>query len=212
MVRKFRKKAIRKGTTKWLRRKMARMNKGILSVRQPVQYFKRSVYQINAYSAPSGATTHFQNDFSLASLPDFTDFTKLYDAYMIKAVAFTLIPKSNVADIQTGVPLCTIHSVLDYDDSTLLTSLNDYVQYENYKTTRSSRPHKRYLIPAVEQAVAAGGLSVATIAVQKKKQWLDCDITNVRHYGIKFAVVNGGPAQIDFDVKITMYLAMKQVV
>lgn len=131
---------------------------------------------------------------------------------MIKAVKLEFIPRFNNATMITpagGVTLgSSIHSVLDYDDGNVLATLNDYVQYESYKNTRSGRTHKRYLVPALETGVAGNGLNV--LAQQAKRKWCDTDVPQVDHYGVK---VYFEPANVDtvYDIKTTYYLAFKNV-
>lgn len=175
---------------------------------QPVQFFKRTSYQPSSITVPALTTQHGVAEFNLGSVVNSTEFTNLYDAYMIKAVKFQFIPKFTMADQTASVQIPVIHSVLDYDDGVTLTNINDYVQYESYKSTQGNRIHTRYLIPAVELGAEQGG--VLASAVQKKHQWLDCDANLVAHRGIKY-MIQGGTVDLRYDIKITWYLAFKQV-
>lgn len=204
-----------KVTRKWKNRQAwrSKMRAKIMAkyvTRQPVQYFKRTNYLASNIVVPAFSPAgHYVNEFTLLNVPDFTEFTNLYDAYQIKAVKWSLIPRISNADQGGGsVQLAQVHSVLDYDDGTALTSINDYVQYESYKTSRGNRIHSRYFVPAIEMAAQSAGLIVA--AGQKKHQWLDTDEPKVSHRGIKF-FIEGGSVDTVYDVMITYYLAFKQV-
>lgn len=179
------------------------------SKRQVVQYFKRTDYIEKWQLVPNGANNYVYQ-FSLAQVPNATDFTNLYDAYQIKAVKLSIIPRSTEAEISTTAYSYQIHSVLDYDDGTPLTSLNDYVQFESYKTTNPFRQHNRYLVPAMEQGVLNTG-GVIVPAVQKKRQWLDTQFATIPHNSVKIHIRNDLGVEVPFDLKVTYYLAMKQV-
>lgn len=179
---------------------------------QPVQFFKRTTYVQNAYTVLPGVPLNNAIEFSLANVTNNAEFTALYDAYQIKAVKATLIPRVDMTaqTIGGGAPtsMPTVHSVLDYDDGNILATLSDYVQYESYKFTRGNRLHSRYLVPAVELGAQSAGVIVS--AGQKKHQWLDTDEAGVAHRGIKF-IIEPGTSQCLFDLKIVYYLAFKQV-
>lgn len=186
-----------------------------LYARQPIQFFKRCNYQESAVTIPGGAppaVRNFAYEFALSNVPNYTEFSNLYDAYKIMAVKLEFIPRHTEAVMEPPSLSTTlnssIHSVLDYDDANTLTALNDYVQYESYKNTRGNRTHKRYLVPAMEQSASA--LGVNTLAVQAKRKWLDTDVPQVAHYGVK---VYFEPANVTtvYDIKTTYYLAFKQV-
>lgn len=178
--------------------------------RQIVQYFKRTEYISNWKVIPAVTGAHIVQTFQLASIPNSTDFTNLYDAYQIKACKMSIIPRTNVAEFGGNSTTYQIHSVLDYDNATPLTTLNDYVQFESYKTSNPFRQHNRYLVPAMEQGVV-NATGVVVPAVQKKRQWLDCQFPTIPHNSVKILIDNSSPADVHFDMKITYYLAMKQV-
>lgn len=180
--------------------------------RQPVQYFKRTLYSESLISVPAFTAVNGVVTLTLASVPDYTDFTNLYDAYQIKAIKVTFIPRITSVE-QTGSltnQVAQIHTVLDYDDGLPLSSIQDYVQYESYKTSRLHREHKRYFVPAIE-STAQKATGTVVPAIQLKKQWLDCDVVDIAHHGCKW-LIQGGSQDTVYDTKITFYMAFKQVI
>lgn len=184
------------------------------SLAQPVQYFKRSEYNQQLYNIPSGAGfSNISVVFSLANVPNSSEFTRLYDMYKILGVKYELIPLWNSSNVIQGTTLpalqSSIHSVIDYADSNPLTTLDDYVQYQNYKVTRGSKPHKRYFVPAVQQVVQQNaGVNVAMLP--RKKQWINTDNSGVEHLCLKICIPRTDFVQ-SFDVRLTLYLAFKNV-
>lgn len=178
-------------------------------IRQPVQYFTRtqyfpSYYQLVAGGAATGASQLFQ----LSQLPNYTEFTALYDQYMIKAVKISLIPKYTEVALGSTTQ-GNMWSVVDYDDATPPPNIDTILQYQNLKRTRMSQVHSRYLKPAVSSEVYATGL--ASSYSPKKNVWLDATTAQVEHYGVKFWFDARGTQPVTFDMQVKYYLAFKNV-
>lgn len=189
----------------------------VKGIRQPVQYFKRTLYIPTLATVTAGADYFGSYWFKLDDLPNISEFSTLYDTYFIKGVKFTIMPKADSAILNDGTntqtlpsfALTRIHSVLDYDDKGVPANLNTLMQYQNLKTTRSTQDHSRYLRPMVAQEVFGSGTG-AIPAYAPKRCWLDITRTDVEHYGVKFAITAGQTNQ-QFAAKITYYIAFKNV-
>ena len=185
----------------------------IPGVKQPVQYFKRTDYLSGAITASSLADTFGTYVFSLAQIPDVSDFTNLYDQYQIKMVKWTIIPRGNSMDVQTGLTTgqnMGVFSVLDYDDNTTPTTLDELMQYQNMRMTRSTQQHKRVLRPKLRNAVV-GSAGVIANGNNTRHTWIDCNNTTVPHYGIKYALQQLPNGSQIYDLKVDYYLAFKNV-
>lgn len=180
--------------------------------------FKRTWYAENYFNVSANATTSNPSSngfaFTLNNLPDASDFQNLFDSYRINKIVVKIIPKVSE---YTGLPnagvnnamLPTIHSVVDYDDSTAPTSISQLAQYDTYRSTRGIREHTRVFVPKVE---LQGGTS---IALPKSYQWIDTDNIDVPHRGLKIWIT--GPAigtntSQYFDLKVTVYASFKHVI
>lgn len=126
--------------------------------------------------------------FALSDLPNYSEFTNLYDQFQIVAVKFEIIPKFNAVDLNPmstwsqGV-LPNIHSVLDYNDSTAPTSLTEMMQYKNYRRSRGNQIHKRYFKPATLSQNYES--AVSTSYTSKWKDWISTDDPTTPYYCIK---------------------------
>lgn len=175
-----------------------------------VYSFKRKVF-LQDYAVVSTTQAAVAQQFALADLPGFTDFTNLYDMYKITKVIFKLIPKFTNVALAAGSPnnsnLQQIHSVIDYDDATAPSTIGQLCQYQSHRMTRGTQIHSRTFVPKVQTTVSA--LSAAP----KANQWIDCDQTTINHRGVKFIIPAAGTAgtTVYYDAEITMYLAMKNV-
>lgn len=169
--------------------------------------FKRTQYLSNALVIPLGSSITFNAfSFNLASLPDVTNFTALFDQYMIKRIKWTLIPRTTDTSLTTGAATYNTqtYSVIDWDDVNVPTSLNDLCQYQNMKATQGSKIHSRSFAPSVR--ITAEG----TTNAPKQYQWIDLANTTVPHYGIKCAFAQGSASQI-YDIRVDMSIAFKGV-
>lgn len=179
-------------------------------VAQPVQFFKRSQYQ-NAWICSQIGSASFKNlEFKLSDVPQVTEFTTLYDQYCIKGVRFTLMPRYNVNTPLTGTPqIPQVWSILDFDGS-FPTTQDGMLQYQNLKMTPGTGYHKRYLVPAISNAIFNGGITTAYSV--KKRQWIDCSDPSVPHFGgtVMIPSVNAD-SESCWDIKVTYYLAFKNV-
>lgn len=182
-------------------RRSARMG----GLRQPVQYFKRATYKINAITATSGGPSFVDFTFQLADVPNHTEFTALYDQYCIKGVKMEFIPRFNVANLGDTIP--ELFSIVDYDGSAPSTEPG-FLQYQNLKMTRGTQIHKRYLKPAVLPQVFQG---VTTGYSIKKNQWIDSADDALPHYGVSTWLPTSGANNPSWDLKVTYYLAFKNV-
>lgn len=193
--------------------------------RQPIQFFKRSVFYPAGASAgiPLGqgqsagipVDTFVSLVFRLNELPNANELTSLYDQYCIKGVKVHLMPKYDTAT-QTGTgttgtlqhQMNRVFSIIDYDDNNAVANLGEMMQYENLKTTKGISDHKRYLVPKM---LTSGYGGVATTHyMPKAKQWIDVNNSTTPHYGLKlgFSAANIG---LNYDLKVDYYVAFKNV-
>lgn len=178
----------------------------------------------------SGADKFFSYSFQLNDLPNVTELTNLFDAYRINAVLFELKPRYNsnlimstdpatlsattnmVTGNNLGIP--EINTVLDFNDITPPTTLNELVEYQTYKQTRATQLHSRKLIPRAQLAVEN---SIGTLpAVSMSKRWINTSSPSIQHFGLKGAInnipnINIGGANPSFfiDLHVTYYVSCK---
>lgn len=204
--------------------------KRVLRKRAPakVHFFKRTfrVTDLKAdYNAGTGLTTPISAGIaiSLDQLPGFTEFTSLYDQYMIKGVSMNFQPLltegiSSVVSGSTNVwGFPKLNTVIDFDDVTPPPTENVMLQYGSLKQTPAFKEHKRYYVPKVRMAGLDTGGAV-TANVVKGRQWIDVVNPSVPHYGLKAfhpgPIASGAPltsSSIAYSVYATVYIACKNV-
>lgn len=199
--------------TRLIRRKrLARRPMRSLALRRPNVYsFKRNIFYENLFVIPSATPSGYAFQQAFSQLPNYTDFTNLYDQYMIKKIVLKIIPKvtqHNLATTTVGnSDLPQVHSAIDYDDATTPTSVQQLCEYQSYRMTRGNAIHTRVLVPKVELTADS------SVSAPKSWQWLDCDAPTLNHRGIKvwFSAPQSANTTVYYDMLVTVYFSCKNV-
>lgn len=186
------------------------MQRSAISVKQPIQYFKRNVWLPNWLVTAAGVDNFTSLKFSLSQIPNHSEFTALYDQYKICMVKAELIPQFDNANVGSSTSTNVItqnYSVLDYDDIGTPTSMDQLMQYQNCKRTPSTRILKRVIKPRFASELFNTGIASA---YRPTRGFVDCNYDTVEHYGMKFGFASNPQAQ-KYGLKMTFYLAFKNV-
>lgn len=152
--------------------------------------------------------------FALSDLPDYTEFTNLYDQYRITRIIIRMIPVASTQYNAAPQVYCTptIHHVIDYDDANAPTSLAILQEYQNYRRQSMVKPFKRSFIPCIGQIIyynlAGSGYS------SRARTWLDCAYNAIPHYGFKYwidAQTVLGLGIFTYQYEATFYISCKNV-
>jgi len=176
-----------------------------------------SVRSVTLVSAQvwSGSGTYGALSFKLSDLPNYSEYTALYDEYRIKAVKVMFIPNFNVSAVDetsgttnsyTGVP--ALYTWIDTDDNTAPTAITAGQQFQTFKCHGlMNTMRQRTLIPEVSTALYSGSF---TSYGQLKNQWIDNNSPSVVHYGLKYGILNGSSSYGVFDCVATYYLEFRK--
>lgn len=164
-----------------------RARRGIRTSRRgsKIHYFTRTFM-----SEHSVLTTGFQNEAALSlsmavaltDMPQPQEFQNLFDEYKIKGVSNkfcfnrnTAIASQYATTVAQQLPY--LITVSDYNDTGVLTTLNDAMEYESFRSRilSSDKPINKYYHPQPGLAYRNRWLSTATDA-------------SVNHFGLKVAV------------------------
>jgi hypothetical protein len=165
-------------------------------------------YTIEQWFATSTSMPTFASfNTALVAFNQLTAFTNLFDQYMIASVELWLMPRETVASSNSyfgGV----LHTVVDIDDSALLTSVGQASDYANCVTTEATQGHYRHFIPHVAIAAYSGAFTSFT---SKKNVWIDAASPSVEHYGFKVAAGPTGGASVTYDLNVRCLLKFRNV-
>lgn len=137
--------------------------------------------------------------FQLSDLPNYTDFTNLFEVYMITGVKVTFIWDKNSAHNDTGVInpgdnsfIPNLYVSYDPDSITSPATINDLLERGDCKYKRMDKPLSFFVKPKVnistyETAVTSGYIN--------GNGWIDTANPGIDYYGLKFGIdgsINGG--------------------
>lgn len=166
--------------------------------------------------------------FNLGGLPNYTEFTNLFDAYRILAVKITFIPSvssndaGNVLNATNWGYQPTIWTGVDKNGFSwtgatypTINTENAIVQNNNAKIVRNPlKPFSIYIKnPAVELGVVASATLVG--GGNRARQWIDTDNYSVNHYGAFIGgLIPNGTANFSvvYNPIIKYYMQFKNVI
>lgn len=166
-----------------------------LTIRQQPSTFgvQTGLSNVGGSSAPaqmiqSGSTAvHVALAFQLSDIGNVSSLAALFDQYRIEKVLLRFKSRNNAVFVANtaspngGVPNGYI--VRDLDDSTALTNMSDYLQYDTCETFNGEEDVVIGLVPACTPAVFSGG-AFSGYSI-KPGMWLDIANTSIPHYGVK---------------------------
>jgi hypothetical protein len=140
--------------------------------------------------------------FTLDSLPDYTDFTRLFDMYRITKVEIEWKPEytelTDAALVSNAVNV-RFNSTVDISDSAAPGSVDEILQYQQLKSTGITQTHTRTFTPSF----LMGGLVPCTC-------WLPTSAPSERHYGIKVGIPPTGVA-MQFRSRVKLWVECANV-
>ncbi len=180
--------------------------------RGQVYRFVRSAFYRSISS--SSSNTFDSGNFKLSDVPNYTDFTALYDKYRFVAVVAKFIPTSTLGDVnsvsvQTGDnPI--IYTVIDYDDSTAPISVDELRQFDTAQSNPIGIYFQRTFTPRAALAAYSGAFS--SYATAPQRMWFDCNSPTIQFYALKWAVTpftTGAQTAAVYQIEVDYILEFK---
>lgn len=185
-------------------------NGGVVSISRQVT--------LTALQGATGVDALLGYSFQLSDLPNYTQFTQLYDQYRFIAVKMEFIPENCYGPTASGAGVITqvsspwLTTCIDLDDATTPTSAivqsHDTAKMHGVVNGNCVNKYVRWIEPQIAvSAYQSGGFTGYT---PKTKQWIDSNSSGVQHYGLKawlFAPSNSGTYRC--NVVATYYLEFK---
>ncbi len=155
---------------------------------------------------PNGGVGQF---FKLSDLPNSSEFTALFDQYMIAGVKYRFVSRIN-PDFNSTSSVKGVYPVIkwvhDHDDANAPSAREDLQQYPGCREFNFSSDKNctrwMYLKPAIANEVF--GTTLTTAYQPKWRQWCDNAYPGIQHYGLKMFVDSCYAGQ-------TIYLECKYV-
>jgi hypothetical protein len=148
-------------------------------------------FVVNSTTVP----TPFAYAIQLNYCNGYADYVSAFDKYRILEVQAEFMPNNaGLTYIAGGSALTS--TVIDYDDSNLLASGDQYA-YDSCYTVNTYTPFRRTFVPRAALAAYSGAFT--SYAQASAGQWLDCASPSVAHFGIKGVI---GPSTPVFALNV----------
>lgn len=171
-----------------LRRRINRRR--TLARKNPTHSFVRRQY-LTTLQADWGTNTYGAFTFKLSDLPNYSEFTELFDRYRINKVSVMFIPQWTGVDANPMTTMLNnnpeIWTMIDYNDATTPVSLDEFYEDNHSKITRGGTIHKRYFSPAI-RSIAYHDDDDNFGYVSKWRQFIDTANPEVPHYALKYCL------------------------
>lgn len=155
--------------------------------------------------------------FQLDQFAGYLDWVSVSDAYRLLKASVRFIPRITVHSlavqaVATTLVVSPLQVVIDYDDSSSLSTLTELDQYNQSFLSNPVKEMTIKLEPRVSSAVYAGGITNGYIQ-EDSDVWLDAGNDDIEHYGLKWGTWPSGGSQTTFqtwDVYVTGWFQFRQ--
>lgn len=155
-----------------------------------------------------GASSLAAYQFSLNDVPNYTEFTSLYDMYKINAVKVSFIPQQDanvsLSPVNNAIANARFFSAIDYNDATAPTTVDELREYKSAKWTTILRTHTRYIHKP--KILDGSGYSISP--------WMATTSPSTNYYGLKVAVEDTQATITTgfiYKIECKFYMSFKQV-
>jgi hypothetical protein len=154
----------------------------------------QTIYQDSLVTTSTSTPTTMNIIITAASLDQASTFASLFDQYRINKLEIWISPKYSAQNVNTSSAYL---SVIDYDDSTALSSFNAGLDYQNCVTSGIQQSQYRCFTPHIAVAGYTGSFGGFT---NMTAPWIDWSSTSVVHYGLKCIFNQSSSTGIPIDV------------
>lgn len=199
MPRFYRKKSyVRRRTT---RRSNARRTRR--TVRRPKYLFRRKVQFTSISLAPLTVARNGLMQFKLNDIPQYTDFTNLFDSYKLRKVKVEFRPTVNSFDDSTD-EIPQVLECVDYNTTVPLSGVDTVMAYQNVRQWSADKYHSRTFRPRYMIGDPTG------TKFSVSQQYQPTSNVDLLHYGLQWACpyfTNG--SNVDIEIWVTYWVQCK---
>lgn len=202
--RTYRRRTTRKSTYRRRFKRSYRYNKR----GQKLYLFKRFV-RLREITVDNINPTYGAINFSLDDVPNYTEFSNLYDMYKINCVKITFLPQQtqsiSIGSINNAAGNARVFTAIDYNDGNPPSSIDELREYQSAKYTTILRPHKRVIFKPKIQTQDRYAVT----------PWLNAtDNPSADYFGLKYAIEpmsSSSTTSMAFQVEAKYYMSFKNV-
>jgi len=165
-------------------------------------------YETPGFAVSSAAlTTYTASIFTVNFLDQITSLTAVFDQYKIEMVEVWLTPRCGVVIDNATANMGTFHTVIDYDDNNVLTTIGQALDYANVVVSSGCVGHYRRFVPHIAVAAYSGTF---TSFANETAPWIDAASPTVAHYGMKTAWTTTDIVYT-YDLQVRIHTAWRNV-
>lgn len=177
------------------------------SIQNAVHRFKRNLGLSTVTGA--GAAVLSGKSWQFSELPNYTEFTSLFDMYKIThiKVKFMLVTDpGGVSPATAFVP--RFWYAVDHNSDSAPANIDEMRQYGNV-VQRQMNPYKPIIVNLKPYVPAETYSSVA--GLPRRSPWINSANTNPYHYGLKWAI-DTLPTNYKVETECTVYFSTRNVI
>jgi len=173
----------------------------------------RQLAPLQSITATAGAVTNLVVTFALNGINGAGTLATLFDLYRIDAIRGTVRPNNTALALAdpTVTALLPLYWVIDYNDATVLGTVNTALEYDNCMVLSPGESATRTILPKYSMVTRS---SAGVDYVTRSGDWLNTTSDDIIHYGFKFIVPAATAAQTflqTWTVELEYYLTFRQV-
>jgi len=165
----------------------------------------QSYEALSPFTTSTSLNSFLSYTVSLGAVDQSSSLAQVFDQYRIIEAELWLMPRASAAASNSDGGI--LSSVIDLDDATLLTQLNQAGDYSSCITSEPTVGHYRRWVPHAAIAAYSGAFtSFANVA----SPWCDTSYPSVTHYGVKLAASVTAVALV-YDINVRLKLQFRSV-
>jgi len=142
-------------------------------------------------------------EFSLSQMPDYTEFSALFDSYRFDEVRVTFIPNS-----PTGSTPLRFYTVLDYDDVNVTSfTVSSAEEYDSCMI--SAADSGKAVVRTLRPKFAVASYSGSFTSYAQASGWCDAASPGIQWYGVKYALPQATTQQTVYQVEVEARLMFR---
>lgn len=159
--------------------------------------YKRMDQNVALIASNENWPKFFSTTFKLADVPNYLDWTQLYDQYKISMVVIRFLPPYDLPLTQMKNPpgpdewpRLLLHTAVDLDSDLPPTSTDALREYQTYQVSDLHRaPVVIKFKPKVKTTMYDASSSTFSYGTDfTRDAWVDCSNPDVQHFGLKYCV------------------------
>ncbi len=123
------------------------------------------------------------------TIPDWSDFSNLYDLYRIRRVTFKFVNWRTAAPTGTGEAFPTMVTVLDFNDTTAPATVTELITYGNHEIHQFEEGKRTYTRSFTPKLQIQSASSTSTV-LASEGTWARTSVTTDPWLGLKYWLTN----------------------